>query len=134
MPEKRPSEWPVLFDLAINILEHFKKANGFTPQWTFGGGTALMLQIDHRESHDIDLFLDDPQLLPFLNPETQGIRLERAPDSYQAGTDVLKLAYSDLGSELRVQRDAETLQLHSRSRLGMWFPLVGRWDGPLHSR
>jgi hypothetical protein len=22
-----------------------------------------MLQIDHRESHDIDLFLDDPQIL-----------------------------------------------------------------------
>src|SRR3546814_12073265 len=56
-----------------------------------------MLQIDHRESHDIDLFLDDPQYLPFLNPETQGIKLERAPDSYQAGTDALKLAYEELG-------------------------------------
>lgn len=31
-----------------------------------------MLQIDHRESDDIDIFLDDPQVLPFLNPETQG--------------------------------------------------------------
>src|SRR3546814_12126929 len=56
-----------------------------------------MLQIDHRESHDIDLFLDDPQILPFLNPETQGIKLDHAPDSYQAGTDMLKLAYHDLG-------------------------------------
>jgi len=97
VPEKRPSEWPVLFDIAIDILIHFKEANGFTPPWSFGGGTALMLQIDHRESHDIDLFLDDPQVLPFLNPETQAIKLSRAPDSYQAGTDVLKLAYSDLG-------------------------------------
>lgn len=97
MPGKRPSEWPVLFDLAIDILAHFEKANGFLPNWSFGGGTALMLQIDHRESHDIDLFLDDPQYLPYLNPETQGIKLDRAPDSYQAGTDVLKLAYEDLG-------------------------------------
>src|SRR3546814_14015050 len=56
-----------------------------------------MLQIDHRESHDIDLFLDDPQYLTFLNTETQGIKLERAPDSYQAGTDVLTLAYEELG-------------------------------------
>lgn len=40
-------------------------------RWSFGGGTALMLQIAHRESHDIDLFIDDPQILPFLNPETQ---------------------------------------------------------------
>ena len=97
MSAKRPSEWPVLFNLAVDILDHFRKANGFAPQWSFGGGTALMLQIDLRESHDIDLFLDDPQILPFLNPETQGIKLDHAPDSYQAGTDMLKLAYHDLG-------------------------------------
>ena len=87
MPEKRPSEWPALFNVAIGILNHFKEKNGFSPQWSFGGGTALMLQIDHRESHDIDLFLDDPQYLPFLNPETQGIKLDRVPDSYQAGEE-----------------------------------------------
>lgn len=57
-----------------------------------------MLQIDHRESHDIDLFLDDPQLLPYLNPSTQGIPLARRPDSYSVqGTTVLKLAYSQTG-------------------------------------
>src|SRR3546814_13996155 len=93
----RPSEWPALFDLAIDILKHFNEANGFSPSWSFGGGTALMLQIDHRESHDIDLFLDDPQILTFLNPETQGIKLDHAHHSYQAGTDLLKLAYHDLG-------------------------------------
>ena len=36
-----------------------------------------MLQIDHRESHDIDLFLSDPQFLPYLNPETEGFELDR---------------------------------------------------------
>jgi hypothetical protein len=25
--------------------------------WAIGGGTAMMLQIGHRESHDIDIFL-----------------------------------------------------------------------------
>jgi len=25
--------------------------------WTFGGGTALMLRIQHRQSKDIDLFV-----------------------------------------------------------------------------
>lgn len=98
MAAGRPSEWPVLFDLAISILDHFERANGFMPDWSFGGGTALMLQIDHRESHDIDLFLGDPQALPFLNPDTQGIALERRPDSYASdGSGVLKLAYLDLG-------------------------------------
>ncbi|HTU09547.1 MAG TPA: nucleotidyl transferase AbiEii/AbiGii toxin family protein [Allosphingosinicella sp.] len=98
MSQGRPSEWPVLFDTAIQILQHVEAQIGFAPAWSFGGGTALMLQIDHRESHDIDLFLDDPQLLPYLNPETQGIELERRPDSYSVeGTSVLKLAYAQTG-------------------------------------
>lgn len=84
--------------MATTILDHFRDTNGFMPAWSFGGGTALMLQIDHRESHDIDLFLDDPQLLPFLNPDTQGIDLARRPDSYSTdGTGVLKLVYRDVG-------------------------------------
>jgi hypothetical protein len=88
----------MLFDISAEILEHAQNALGFPVEWSFGGGTALMLQIDHRESHDIDLFLDDPQLLPFLNPETQEIPLERLPDSYHVeGNHVLKLAYGDAG-------------------------------------
>ncbi|MEO9132390.1 MAG: nucleotidyl transferase AbiEii/AbiGii toxin family protein [Sphingomonas sp.] len=45
--------------MTISIFDHFRRANNFTPRWSFGGGTALMLMIDHRESHDIDIFLDD---------------------------------------------------------------------------
>jgi hypothetical protein len=66
MPGRGHSQWPQLFDLAVDILDRFREAQGHTPGWSFGGGTALMLQIDHRESHDIDIFLDDPQILPFL--------------------------------------------------------------------
>ena len=49
MPNNQASQWPILFDLAGNIVDHFQATNGFIPDWTFGGGTALMLQIDHRE-------------------------------------------------------------------------------------
>ena len=97
MSPRYPSGWPVLFDIAIRIFSQFEERHGFTPGWSFGGGTALMLQIDHRDSHDVDLFLDDAQLLPLLNPETQGVELERQPDSYTSETSVLKLAYKDLG-------------------------------------
>jgi len=41
---------------------------GYGFEWSFGGGTAMMIQIGHRESHDIDFFLDDPQLLGFIDP------------------------------------------------------------------
>lgn len=98
MAQKRSSQWPVLFDLSIDILRHFETANGFMPAWSFGGGTALMLQIDHRESHDIDIFLGDPQYLPLLNPETQDIALTRQPDNYETdGSRALKLAYAQVG-------------------------------------
>ncbi|ALV29970.1 hypothetical protein APZ00_08660 [Pannonibacter phragmitetus] len=66
--------------------------------WSFGGGTALMLQIGHRESHDIDIFLDDPQVLPLLNPEVQGFRLKLLPSSYDSdGARSLKLSFSGIG-------------------------------------
>lgn len=63
-----------------------------------GGGTALMLQIGHRESHDIDLFISDAQYLPFLNPETQGYRLEIAASDYETdGTRALKIVFDGVG-------------------------------------
>lgn len=66
--------------------------------WTFGGGTALMLQIGHRDSHDIDLFISDAQYLSYLNPETQGYDLAIAPSSYDTdGTRALKIVYDGIG-------------------------------------
>ncbi|MET7243867.1 nucleotidyl transferase AbiEii/AbiGii toxin family protein [Methylobacterium sp. EM32] len=57
-----------------------------------------MLQIDHRESHDIDLFLDDPQLLPFLNPTTQNYQIDKFPDEYQTdGSHVIKMFFENIG-------------------------------------
>ena len=98
MVERGPSQWPVLFDLAMEIFAQFEENVGFVPSWSFGGGTALMLQIDHRESHDIDIFLDDPQILPFLNPEIQDFAMTRRPDEYKSdGTQALKLAFDELG-------------------------------------
>lgn len=66
--------------------------------WTFGGGTALMLQIHHHESFDVDIFLDDPQLLPYLNPKTQGYALDINPDGYESdGSRTLKIVFENVG-------------------------------------
>lgn len=45
------SRWHELLPDAISILD----AAGHT-EWTFGGGTALALWLDHRISYDIDIF------------------------------------------------------------------------------
>jgi nucleotidyltransferase AbiEii toxin of type IV toxin-antitoxin system len=63
--------------------------------WTIGGGTAMMLQIDHRESHDVDIFLNDPQQLPFLDPQRRDFKFEIQPDDYEGdGIRSLKLVFS----------------------------------------
>ena len=85
------SRWDELFDLAISIINQASTNVGHRFLWSFGGGTALMLQIDHRESHDIDLFLDDPQVLPFVNPAAQGYNISRQLSDYQTdGAQVTK--------------------------------------------
>ncbi|MBB3386988.1 MULTISPECIES: hypothetical protein [unclassified Rhizobium] len=57
-----------------------------------------MLQIGHRESFDVDIFIDDPQVLPYLNPQTQGFALDLYPDAYTFdGTHALKIVFKDIG-------------------------------------
>lgn len=93
----KPSQWQKLFRLALSIIDQANANGPIIKSWTFGGGTALMLQIDHRESHDIDLFLDDPQRLAMLNPQTQGYTLDPAPADYVTdGSGTLRLVF-DIG-------------------------------------
>ena len=57
-----------------------------------------MVQIYHRESHDIDIFLNDPQLLPYLNPVTQGYPIALSPTDYTSdGIRSLKIIFDGIG-------------------------------------
>ncbi|GLR79474.1 nucleotidyl transferase AbiEii/AbiGii toxin family protein [Azospirillum oryzae] len=38
------------------------------PRWSFGGGTALAAQYDHRVSYEIDIFVRDSDVLRDLTP------------------------------------------------------------------
>lgn len=92
------SHWESLFDQSVSIINQANSRFRLLDSWTFGGGTALMLQIDHRESFDIDIFIDDPQVLPYLNPTTQGYSLQLNPDEYVSdGTHALKIVFADIG-------------------------------------
>lgn len=58
----------------------------------------MMLQINHRESHDIDIFLPDPQLLSFLDPKLHDFKFEIEPSDYTGdGTEFIKLAFNGIG-------------------------------------
>lgn len=98
MAQSRTSHWAELFDQAQKIISQANSKFTVLDRWSFGGGTALMLQIHHRESFDVDIFIDDAQVLPYLNPQAQGFALDINPDAYTSdGTRALKIVFKDIG-------------------------------------
>lgn len=92
------SDWARLFRIAISLIRQVNSEHPVIDHWSLGGGTAMMLQIDHRESHDIDIFLADPQLLPYLDPERRDFEFEIRPSECTGdGSQFLKLAFKDIG-------------------------------------
>lgn len=98
MAQSQNSHWAELFDQAQKIISQANSKFTVLDSWSFGGGTALMLQIGHRQSFDVDIFIDDPQVLPYLNPQTQGFALDIHPEAYTFdGTRALKIVFKDIG-------------------------------------
>lgn len=85
----RPGVWKELFPHALELMTHLEQhAPGLT--WTFGGGTVLMLRINHRQSKDIDLFVPDPQYLGFVNPRLSEVA-EGVSTDYEESAEFIKL-------------------------------------------
>lgn len=59
--------------------------------WIWGGGTVLMLRYGHRQSRDVDIFINDVQYLSYLSP-----RLD------DRGTDDL-MDYHEQANHLRLE-------------------------------
>ncbi|RUX43727.1 hypothetical protein EOA33_28615, partial [Mesorhizobium sp. M4A.F.Ca.ET.050.02.1.1] len=73
-------------------------AGAYDFEWSFGGGTAMMIQVGDRESHDIDIFLDDPQLLGFIDPSRRQLHFETIPSDYLGdGVRFQKFAFEGVG-------------------------------------
>jgi Nucleotidyl transferase AbiEii toxin, Type IV TA system len=91
-------DWARLFRIACSLIRQVNSDQVIIDSWSFGGGTAMMLQIGHRESHDVDIFLSDPQFLPFLDPKLCDFEFEIRPSDYGGnGTGFLKLAFEGIG-------------------------------------
>ncbi|WP_431201556.1 nucleotidyl transferase AbiEii/AbiGii toxin family protein [Bradyrhizobium betae] len=67
------SGWLSLLGRTLDGLSSLEQLGQPVPDWVLGGGTALMLYANHRFSRDIDAFIDDPQYLGFLSPETTDV-------------------------------------------------------------
>jgi hypothetical protein len=67
------SGWRRLLGRTLDGLSDLEQQGRPVPDWVLGGGTALMLYANHRFSRDIDAFIDDPQYLASLSPETTDV-------------------------------------------------------------
>jgi hypothetical protein len=84
--------------MACALIRQVNSPQTIIDHWTFGGGTAMMLQINHRESHDVDIFLSDPQSLAFLDPQKQDFQFDVRPTDYEGdGSSFQRFAFVDIG-------------------------------------
>lgn len=85
----RQGPWVPLFEAALTLTDHLATVLE-KPVWTFGGGTVLMLRLDHRYSRDIDLFVPDPQYLGHMTPRLSEAA-EELTTEYVEAADYVKL-------------------------------------------
>jgi hypothetical protein len=85
--------WRELEALAQRLAADAQHQAGSKFEPKLGGGTRLMLALNHRISHDIDLFIRDPQWIGYLTPRLND-RFETGLQSYSENAVALKLKYS----------------------------------------
>lgn len=83
----KPGPWAALFASALALTDHLARVID-EPVWTFGGGTVLMLRLNHRHSRDIDLFVPDPQYLGHVTPRLCDVAGHLTTDYVEAASYV----------------------------------------------
>ncbi|MBL8515944.1 MAG: nucleotidyl transferase AbiEii/AbiGii toxin family protein [Betaproteobacteria bacterium] len=93
MAEDRLKVWEGLFRKALILIDSIR--GGIAPtQWSFGGGTVLMLKYQHRFSKDVDIFVPDPQYLNYLTPRLNDTA-EGLTGDYVESARFLKLRFTE---------------------------------------
>lgn len=85
----RPGVWRDIFAAALTLTDHLATVVR-KPVWSFGGGTVLMLRLNHRQSKDVDLFVPDPQYLGHFSPRLTDIA-EALTTEYQEAAEFTRL-------------------------------------------
>lgn len=86
--------WESLFTRAMRVLDAAIKAGVPAEDWSFGGGTVLMLKHWHRFSKDIDIFVSDPQYVTSFSPRVND-RAEDDSQGYDEQSQYVKLYYPE---------------------------------------
>jgi len=92
LAEDRLSLWQTLFQRALALIDSARERGATLDAWSFGGGTVLMRRHHHRFSKDIDIFVSDPQCLPYLSPRLND-HAESLTSDYVEQANFLKLNF-----------------------------------------
>lgn len=91
---KATGAWRKLEKLAHEMVQDASTAAKSAVLPVLGGGTRLMLGMEHRISDDIDLFIRDPQWIGYLTPRLND-KFEHLINSYDEGATSLKLKFNE---------------------------------------
>lgn len=80
------TRWPELLELTLTAIDTL----GDQYTWSWGGGTALAIRLEHRLSFDIDIFFTDSQALRALSPQ-RNPTVREITDKWQEPGHYLKL-------------------------------------------
>lgn len=94
MTDSRLKIWEMLFRRAMYVLDAAIKAGVPKDDWSFGGGTVLMLKHMHRFSKDVDIFVTDPQFVGAFSPRLND-RAEDESEGYDEQSQYVKIYYPE---------------------------------------
>src|SRR5258706_10811127 len=94
MAEDQLKTWETLFQRALKLIDSVAESGTKLENWSFGGGTVLMLKHRHRFSKDIDIFIPDPQYLNYLTPRLNSVAEAMTGDYVEQG-NFLKLQFKE---------------------------------------
>jgi hypothetical protein len=120
LKHRKEGSWRKLSGVAAGILADAEKTAGSTLHAVLGGGTRVMLALNHRISDDIDLFIRDPQWIGYLSPRLNA-HVEGLTPDYDETAVSLKLRFAE--GEIDFIVAAPLLQLPEEFSPETLFPL-----------
>jgi hypothetical protein len=117
---RKEGSWRKLAGIASTVVVDAQKTAGSSLRAVLGGGTRVMLALNHRISNDIDLFIGDPQWIGYLSPRLNS-NVESLTSVYEETAVSLKLRFAE--GEIDFIVAAPLLHLPEESSPETSFPL-----------
>jgi hypothetical protein len=114
---RKRGPWRALEARARLLAENARRHGGQSFDPVLGGGTRLMLALNHRISDDIDLFINSPGWLPYLSPRLNDI-FDNELSGYQEDGDHVKLQFPEGEIDFIVRAPL----------LSTWIPASDLWN------